>query len=313
MQWEFNEAESQWFSSHMTNFWNRTLAGLAPTGFPAYGRLLFPAETTTGLLTRWRDIAAINGTPLTPCSDFMHVVLPKTLPPNQTAWDGYAPNSGFLHRSDVHHLRGILTEFTPSSAPMWYATWDGWGVDTALRGVAGLTVPDDELETVPRIGIQGRDYVLFSGTLAEAPGHSESANFWWPYDHAWCVAGDVDLSWAVIAGSHALIERLVSSPDLEVLPITATDIIDPDPPWVLAWVDDAVQNLLAHGVSQINTPRGTVDLYLDPDRTWLFSSCTDVRGPRDSRSRLVPWRPNFESDLRSTVRSHFLSCLNIYG
>ncbi len=241
----------------------------------------------------------------------MHVALPKTLPPNQMAWDGHAPNSGFLNPSDAQHLRDILTEFTPSSTPMWYATWDGWGVDAALKWVAGVAVPDEDLEALPRIGIPGRDYVLFSGILAEAVGHSESPNFWWPNDHTWCVAGDVDLPWAVIAGSPALIERLAACPELEVLPITATDIIDPTPPWVIGWIDEALRQLLARGAAHIDTPRGSVDLRLDLDRHWLSSSA-EVRGPRNSRSRLKPWREDFESCLRSTIFSHLLSCLDAY-
>ncbi len=312
MKLEFNEIEAQWFISHMKNFWNRTLAGPAPTGFPAYGRLLFPAETGSGLSIRWRAIAAINGTRLTRCSDFMHVALPKTVPPNQSAWDGYAPNSGLLNRSDAHHLRDILAEFTPSSTPMWYATWDGWSVGTALELVAGAAMSEEDVDTVPRIRIPGRDYVLFSGTLAEAPGHSGSPNYWWPHDHAWCVAGDVDLTWAVIAGSQALIERLASSPGLEVLPITTTDIIDPPPPWVIQWVDDALQQLMAHRLAHIATPRGTVNLSLDPARNWLSASA-GVRGARTARSRVGPRRPDFESCLHSTILSHLLSCLDLHG
>ncbi len=52
MKWEFSETEAQWFTSHMKNFWSQTLAGIAPTGFSAYGRLLFPAETASGIPNR---------------------------------------------------------------------------------------------------------------------------------------------------------------------------------------------------------------------------------------------------------------------
>jgi hypothetical protein len=55
----------------------------------------------------------------------------------------------------------------------------------------------------PRVQLPGRDDLLFAGPLAAAPevgwAHPlggffpQSPNLFWPQDHAWCVASEIDL------------------------------------------------------------------------------------------------------------------------
>ena len=51
-------------------------------------------------------------------------------------------------------------------------------------------------------------------------------NFWWPEDRAWCVASDIDSYDTFVAGSQSCIEAVLGSPDIEVLPIGLTDVLD---------------------------------------------------------------------------------------
>ena len=54
----------------------------------------------------------------------------------------------------------------------------------------------------PRIRIPGRAYFMYVGSLEDAlfwiPRKHQTPHLWWPADHGWCVAGDVDLPWTII-------------------------------------------------------------------------------------------------------------------
>ena len=73
----------------------------------------------------------------------------------------------------------------------------------------------------PRVRLPGRDYLLFAGPLAAAPQlgwtdpygffFPQSPNLFWPQDHAWCVASEIDLFCTLVAGSDELAEALVRS------------------------------------------------------------------------------------------------------
>jgi hypothetical protein len=52
----------------------------------------------------------------------------------------------------------------------------------------------------------------------------QSPNLFWPEDHAWCVASEVDLSCTLVAGSELLAETLMADPRLE------TWRVEPDDP-----------------------------------------------------------------------------------
>jgi hypothetical protein len=45
---------------------------------------------------------------------------------------------------------------------------------------------------------------------------------WWPDDHSWCAANEIDASFTCIGGSRSLIDELLRHPDLETL------VLDPD-------------------------------------------------------------------------------------
>lgn len=76
VNWVFDAGEVEWMTEHLANFWDRPLAATAPTGFPAYGRLLHPARAAEGRWMRWADVAAYNGVALSATSDFRHIAMP---------------------------------------------------------------------------------------------------------------------------------------------------------------------------------------------------------------------------------------------
>jgi len=79
----------------------------------------------------------------------------------------------------------------------------------------------------PRVRL-GRDYILLQGPLASALAiglHADdewpadqSPNLFWPDDRAWIVSTEIDLNSTLVAGSHRLIEELLTIAGLEAMP-----------------------------------------------------------------------------------------------
>jgi hypothetical protein len=87
----------------------------------------------------------------------------------------------------------------------------------------------------PRVQLSGRDYLLLAGSLAAAPQlgwtdpygfvFPQSSNLFWPQDHAWCVASEIDLFCTLVAGSDELAGALVDDPRLEAWRVQPDDPI----------------------------------------------------------------------------------------
>jgi hypothetical protein len=91
-----------------------------------------------------------------------------------------------------------------------------------------------EMPHQARISLPDRDYLLFEGPLEAATELGErigdaffpqSPNLFWPQDHAWCVASEIDLFCTLIAGSNSLGEDLVNNPMLEAWRVEPGDSI----------------------------------------------------------------------------------------
>jgi hypothetical protein len=90
----------------------------------------------------------------------------------------------------------------------------------------------------PRFEIPQRAFYLFEGPLDAAGelGHRprpdvffpQSPNIFWPNDHAWCVATEIDLDSTYVAGSNALAKALLAEPGLEAFRVQPTDAIGHD-------------------------------------------------------------------------------------
>ena len=316
MNWTFDQNEVEWIETHLKNFWNRTLAGIAPTGFPAYGRLLHPATADGGQPARWREVAEQNGTVLGPASDFLHVALPEKSQIGRPIWTGDPPRIGTLDSQRAERLTDLLRSHTTTPGQVSFGLWDGLGWDHAIRFSPGHPpepVPDpisQDVRSGPRIRIPGRDYLYYSGpiedVLAWMPTQHQTPHLWWPKDHAWSVAGDVDLPWTIIAGSHDLIDQLAQDPVLEVLAIAEDARLDSHPRWLDAWVAQAVQDLVASRRAAVDTPLGSVSFQISDDGQWLESG--------GGRTRMPPHngRSAFEEQLSSPVLRYLIGGLRLY-
>lgn len=249
--------QADWIGERLSPFDSCVLTSVVPSGFEAYARVLHPLDPPAHdqQPQRWMSVASWSGVELVPGIDFPEIALPEHEPSGVAPWPGRVPQVGTLHPADVEALAAVLARHTSTPDRCWFCTWEGWG----------SVVFDDG----PRVELPGRKYALFVGPLAALPSlldaqRDHSPNLWWPDDRAWCVATEIDLAWTYVGGSAALISDVLASPRLEAQPASADDKHQQRAPrWLVAAIEDAVDELLDSGATTLHTWRGTVHAQLD--------------------------------------------------
>ncbi len=99
----------------------------------------------------------------------------------------------------------------------------GRAAATARDGAPGVATRPHR----PHLRSSGRDYHLFGGPVDAATriGHwitkewfdAQSPSIFWPEDHSWCVATEVDADTTLVGGSRDLIAEVTNSSLLEAL------------------------------------------------------------------------------------------------
>jgi hypothetical protein len=292
LDWSDDVAEAGWIAERLASAGGPRATRFVPSGFAAYARILHPVEEPHGQevrLVRWHEVAGWSGLPLQPYARFHSVALPPEPVDDPPPWAGWGPRGGSLSPPDATVLIDQLRKDTGTPERCWFCLWEG-------AGWYGDLIPET-VENGPRVRLPHRNYYLYRGPVdaalvgypGEPPDHM--ANLWWPNDHAWCVASDVDPSWSYVGGSHALVEALVSEPALEVFEVEAevpvvrvgTD------PWIERWVTDTVDALLSQGHAVVSTSVGTVEAWLDrsPGRGWLRTTQRSAWGHRGGAGHAI--------------------------
>ncbi|HEX4166788.1 MAG TPA: hypothetical protein VHZ55_15085 [Bryobacteraceae bacterium] len=170
------------------------------------------------------------------------------------------PEKGNFPADLLTVLCGVVAQHTSTKGSCWFCLWDGYGwidgspdVSAMVFGPPGDTSNSAAPLSVPpglplsvrqgaRVSLPQRNYFLFKGPLLAAselgwttPWESfdaQSPNLFWPQDHAWCVATDIDLFCTLIGGSEKLADALVAEPRLETWRVFFGDPI--------AWDSDMV-------------------------------------------------------------------------
>jgi hypothetical protein len=126
-------------------------------------------------------------------------------------WDwGQPPQEGLLPRDDAERLASLLRPYTTTPDGCWFCVWEGYGRYFDAKRYRYL----------PRVTLPERSYILYRGPLDAVTSFKwgwtwQSPNLWWPDDHAWCVATEIDLPETYIGGSQACIDRILSDDHLE--------------------------------------------------------------------------------------------------
>jgi hypothetical protein len=152
----------------------------------------------------------------------------------------------------------------------------------------------------PRVELPHREYLLYTGPVEAAvgaggPAHaSQGANLWWPQDHAWCAASEIDLPWTYVGGPAALIDQLVADQRIEAQRASPGDAVGGVEPWITDVATAAAGQLLTSGEAVIATALGTVRAYLHQPpwhrRALLRTETAGGSGSsRSSRTPLSRW------------------------
>ncbi|MGH9088560.1 MAG: hypothetical protein ACRDYZ_10720 [Acidimicrobiales bacterium] len=285
LAWTDGASGADWLGPRLADTGKNEISTIVPSGFPAYARVLHPAqeEGPRGGPVRWRDVAAWSAMPLGPASQFHSVALPPAPPPpgRPPPWSGQGPRAGSLFSPDAATLSRVLRAHTTAPEDCWFCLWAGYcwqGVPLTSEGSPpALPLPDPIPEAVrsgPQVVLPHRQYFVYRGPVEHAliglPGGrcDQTANLWWPADRTWCVATEIDLAWTYVGGSAGLVAQLVAEPDLEAQATDPGDPVAGVEPWVEDWAAVAIEALLASGRATVVTPLGTVEAWLEQPGRW---------------------------------------------
>jgi hypothetical protein len=243
---------ADWLTSRVVsapNWVTRTVG----TGFDAYARIFHPLDDGPAA-PRWADIAARNGRTMHPSARWENISstgpCAANTPVNRGRGHPGEPVVGNMAKDALSALCALLAVHTSTAEDCWFAVWDGWGwqqdgPQPVVRATEGedvaypdrLAPRDWQLDlTGPKFSLPGRDYHLFSGPVQAATRIGQwvtadwflpqSPSLFWPTDHQWCVATEIDFDTTLVGGTRELIEDIVGSREIEAL------TIQPDAPYM---------------------------------------------------------------------------------
>lgn len=145
---------------------------------------------------------------------------------------------------------------------------------------------------MPKVELPGRSYLLYQGPIEGALAFSapsfQTPNLWWPADHSWCVASEIDLDWTYVGGATALIQDLLHNRSLEAVPVEPDDscafqLAAADAPTLL----EAIDTLQRDGTVTVSTTLGDIEATLTG------------RGPRSTLA--ISWKRHGGGSGRTTT------------
>jgi len=251
-EWSPDVSAGDWIAAHLVRL-DGTVGQHVPAVFDAYARVLHPPHTPTGEQGTWAQVCATTGTTAHPLMQWLTISRTQDVPTgdgaftSRSAWSGSPPDTGNLAPEPLDALLDVLGETTGDQRCV-FALWEGLGwVDCRgawfRRTAADGTVIEEgeppsafplEVLDGPRLALPGRSYLLFTGPLADATQldprgfGSQSPNLFWPRDHSWCVATEVDFDSTLIGGPRPLIDAVLASPVLEAWPVAPQDSLARD-------------------------------------------------------------------------------------
>ena len=220
------------------------VTGTVGTGYPAYARIFHPLDDGPEP-PRWADVAARHGRTMHASARWEHISSTVASTDTMSRGRGFPgePEIGNLHAEALASLCAVLRRHTTTPEDCWFAVWEGWGwqhrgsqsiMRSTRNGEPAAPIDhasdDRRLDlTAPTFSLPHRNYYLFNGSLEDVTRIGDwvtadwfvpqSPSLFWPTDHAWCVATEVDHDTTLVGGTPDLIAAVCSSPVLEAMPI----------------------------------------------------------------------------------------------
>lgn len=217
------------------------VGAFVPDGFASYARVLHPAwrtERGRHVKVRWAELARAQGTALRATTEF------EDLHPSALSQHTEVPLVGTLESDELEALVQLLAAFTSSPQSCWFGVWEGYGWMQGSPAIVELVAcrpgsrrrlrgperggPTASAPAGPRVQLPDRSLALYSGPIDAAtafcrpPAH-QSPNLWWPEDHAWCIASEIDFRSTYLGGAQTLIDGVLQHERLEGLRIRLGD------------------------------------------------------------------------------------------
>jgi hypothetical protein len=220
-----------------------------PRRYSAYVRICHPVTDHHGRRVTWSEVAESTGRQAHPLMQWHSLVgSPDPLNVTGSLWRGSNPQRGNLESDVLAALCGVLGEHTSNLDDCFFCLWDGYGwidrAPTTLRAARVGVVPDTEGSLYsafspaelsrPRVELPGRSYLLLVGPLTAALRIApqsifrQSPNLFWPVDHAWCAATEIDFDSTLLGGTAPLIESILDTPTLDAWRLAPDDSLAAD-------------------------------------------------------------------------------------
>jgi hypothetical protein len=195
---------------------------VVPTGFDAYVRIMHPVPTPDGP-TSWAVIAEQTGRVAHPRMQWQAIAYPAQ-GRQAPAVTGDGPAQGAFPLDLTANLIDILSIHTSTPETTHFAV---------AAATAGL--PEAQMPTIDHAG---RPHLLFvadlsAGTRAfvlspdgEPVDPHVSPHLWWPDDHAWVVATDVDFRSTMVAAPRTCADQIMADPTFETFEVGVDDRAD---------------------------------------------------------------------------------------
>jgi hypothetical protein len=240
VEWSTDVGAADWIVERLLPFGSEAVAGFLPDVFGAYARVLHPwppARSGAPAKMRWSHLALEAGVMLGPATQR------EELESCAASHGAQMPSTGSVDLDGVNALVDLLAPFTATPDSCWFGIWEGYGWMQGYPAVVvDVTFPPEgghqqsrvipklppAAPAGPRVQIPGRSLALYSGPIEAAaaflrPPADQSPNLWWPEDHAWCVASEIDFCSTYVGGTAALIEQVLGDERLEAIPVSLED------------------------------------------------------------------------------------------
>jgi hypothetical protein len=238
---------AHWLTDRINLWGQHWVTNLVGSGFQAYARLLHPLDDHPGAPT-WAEVARANGRTMHASVQWDAIRSSGPLNPDnaQRFQQGRSqpgdPMPGRLNTWALEELCTILAGHTATPRTCCFAVWQGCGLDRTPVAMISYApgsprVPPRPAPAEWQLDLSGptfslphrNDYYLFEGHVSEAVRigrwineswfSHQTPHFFWPADHAWCVATEITEDSTIIGGSSELVDALCASEDIEVLQI----------------------------------------------------------------------------------------------
>lgn len=225
---------------------------VVPSGFAAYVRICHPARDSHGKIARWSEVAQVTGRTAHSLMQWHALVgSPDSDKFKGSLWDGEAPDRGNLALPQLEELCKLLGWHTTDANRCFLGLWTGWAwvegsglvIMRMQLGTNHIRVEDSPESVDPafsveelhraRLKLPDRDYVLLAGPLSGATSirdadcpklsMSQSPNLFWPADHNWFVASEIDFDSTLVGGSVDLTQSILAAPGLDAWPVGPDD------------------------------------------------------------------------------------------